>query len=84
MNAEAQIALRRELAQRVGGGLEITLYWDPITDRVSLHVYHQATEETITFPIASARALDAFRHPFAYLPRQGTTLPDHLAAHLRN
>jgi hypothetical protein len=84
MNTDAHIALRRELAQRVGGGLEITLYWDPIADRVSVDVYHLATEETITFPIASDRALDAFRHPFAYLPRQRTTLPEHLAAQLLN
>src|SRR5262249_1094954 len=35
---------RRELAQRVNGGLEITLYWPPEDNSTSLEVFHLATE----------------------------------------
>jgi hypothetical protein len=58
---------RRELDQRAGGGLEITLYWHPEDNRTSVEVYHLATEETISFPVPAAQALDAFHHPFAHL-----------------
>jgi len=51
---------RRELAHRVSDGLEITLYWDAEHGSISVEVYHAATEETITFPVAREHALDAF------------------------
>jgi len=63
---------RRELAHRVSGGLEITLYWRPHDDVVSIAVYQLATEETISFRVPSDRALDAFQHPFVYLPDRGS------------
>jgi hypothetical protein len=58
---------RRELAQRVNGGLEITLYWHPFDNATSIDVYEMATEETISFLVPSDRALDAFHHPFVHL-----------------
>ena len=58
---------RRELAQRVNGGLEITLYWHPHDNATSIDVYETATEATISFPVPPGRALDAFYHPFAHL-----------------
>ena len=60
---------RRELAQRSGDGLEVSLYWDPRDD--SLTVVVQDTREGGRFeiPVQGARALDAFEHPFAYLAR---------------
>ena len=63
-------ATRRELARRVTGGLEITLYWDAHDNTTSIEVHQTATAETIAFPVAGGRALDAFYHPFAHLPRQ--------------
>jgi hypothetical protein len=60
----------RELAQRVNGGLEITLYWHPDHNGTSVEVYHQATGETIAFPVPADRALDAFHHPFVHLAEQ--------------
>jgi len=70
MNATAFTTLTRELARRVGGGLEITLYWHPEDDSTSIDVYHLATEETISFPVPADQALDAFHHPFAHLAEQ--------------
>ena len=61
---------RRELAQRRNGGLEITLYWHPHDNSTSVDVYETATEETISFPVPAALALDAFHHPFAHLGNQ--------------
>jgi hypothetical protein len=59
---------RRELASRVSGGIEVTLYWSAHDDSTSIELWQAATEETLTFAIAREQALDAFYHPFAYLP----------------
>jgi hypothetical protein len=61
---------RRELASRVNGGLEITLYWNADDNTTSVHVYQPATDETIAFPVVPDLALDAFHHPFAHLAGQ--------------
>ena len=61
---------RRELARRVSGGLEITLYWHPDDNGTSVEVYHRATGETIAIPVAADRALDAFHHPFVHFAEQ--------------
>ena len=62
----APLTPRRELAQRVSGGIEVTLYWSP-AEGTTVDVRHVATEELITFPVAPERALDAYYHPFAHL-----------------
>jgi hypothetical protein len=64
------IVPRRELARRVNGGLEITLYWDVRDNSTTIEVPHVDTAETIAFPVAAHRALDAFHHPFAHLAEQ--------------
>lgn len=56
---------RRELARRVTGGLEITLYWSADDNSTTIEVWQAATDETLCFGVASDRALDAFYHPFA-------------------
>ncbi|HEX6702477.1 MAG TPA: hypothetical protein VF101_17250 [Gaiellaceae bacterium] len=61
---------RRELAQRVTGGLEITLYWNAYDNSTSIEIHTQAIEETVSFPVPAHRALDAFHHPFAHLTPQ--------------
>jgi len=69
-NTTLTFAARRELARRVNGGLEITLYWDAHDNTNSIEVRQQASAETIAFPVAGDLALDAFHHPFAHLPTQ--------------
>jgi hypothetical protein len=59
---------RRELARRVSGGIEVTLYWSPEDGGTSIRIWQPASEETITFGVARERALDAYHHPFAHLP----------------
>jgi hypothetical protein len=59
---------RRELAHRVSGGIEITLYWSAEDNSTSVEVWHPASEQTLRFGVALERALDAFYHPFSQLP----------------
>ena len=76
--------LRRELAHRASDGLEITLYWSPDENATSVEVYHRATGETIGFPVAADRALDAFHHPFAHLAEQSAVHTTSATASDRN
>ena len=59
---------RRELARRVNGGIEVTLYWSPLDNSTSVEIWQPATDETLLFTVAQDRALEAFDHPFAHLP----------------
>ena len=68
---------RRELARRVNGGIDVTLYWNTDDNSISVEVWQPATEETLLFTVAKERALEAFHHPFAHLP---TTFDDLMAA----
>ena len=58
----------RELARRVSGGIEVTLYWSPEDGGTSIRIWKLATEEAVTVGVARERALDAYHHPFAHLP----------------
>jgi hypothetical protein len=58
---------RRELARRVSGGIEITLYWSAADNDTSIEVWQPDSGETLAFSIPPERALDAFYHPFAQL-----------------
>lgn len=62
---------RRELAYRLTGGLEVTLYWHAYDNSTSIDVHQLETDETISFPVPADRALDAFHHPFAHLASKG-------------
>jgi hypothetical protein len=58
---------RRELAHRLSDGIEVALYWDTVGDTLSLEVYDARTDEFYEIDVPRDRALDAFRHPFAYI-----------------
>jgi hypothetical protein len=68
MSAVAVFEPRRELARRVSGGLEVTLYWSADDNCTSVEVWQHASSETVAFVVARERAFDAFYHPFAHLP----------------
>jgi hypothetical protein len=59
---------RRELARRVSGSIEITLYWRPEGNSTSIEVRQRASGERLAFVVPRDVALDAFYHPFAHLP----------------
>ena len=69
MSTAPSLDSRRELAHRLSGGIEVTLYWCERDDTTSVEVWHAASEETLVFEVAREHALEAFYHPFAHLPR---------------
>ena len=62
------LGVRRQLAQRSTGGLEVTLYWTAESNSTTVEVWQPATREVIAFPVSPDNALDAFNHPFAHPP----------------
>jgi predicted metal-dependent phosphoesterase TrpH len=62
---------RRELANRVSNGIEVSLCWGPVTGEVVVEVIDHGAEQVFEFSVPSGRALDAFHHPYAYASRQG-------------
>jgi hypothetical protein len=57
----------RELDARAGDGIAVRLLWRPSVDRVYLDLRDGRSGEQFLVAVAGADALDAFRHPFAYL-----------------
>lgn len=57
----------RELDHRTGHGIEVSLLWDPESDRVFLAVEDHQLEESIRLEVPAADALQAFRHPYVYI-----------------
>lgn len=62
--------LVQELAWRVSGNLEVTLFWDLRSGDTHIELRHAAIKEPISFRVPPGHALDAFQHPFPYLERQ--------------
>ena len=80
MTAAALLEPLRELAHRVSGGVEVTLYWSADDNRTSIQIWQHETNETLAFPVPREHALDAFYHPFAHLRAVTAELP-HQGAH---
>ena len=60
-----------ELDHRQSDGVHVTLLWDRTTNRITVVVYDEALDGAFEVEIAPDRALDAFRHPYAYAAAQG-------------
>jgi hypothetical protein len=58
----------RELAHRVGADIEVSLFWRPADNSLLLLLVEVPTGVVFEFPVAHEEALDAFNHPYAYLP----------------
>lgn len=65
----------RELDQRSGGGLEVTLLWSERTGSVFVCVEDGQASTGFHFAVDPADALDAFHHPYAYSRRRVGALP---------
>jgi hypothetical protein len=65
-----------DLANRKSDGIDVTLWWTPADDSVSVEVLHFASESTFELVVDRDRALDAFYHPFAYAARRSPELLD--------
>jgi hypothetical protein len=62
----SKAAGRRELAQRAGNGIEVTLFWTGSTNVVTIAVSDSHSSEELEFEVDGRCALDAFNHPYAY------------------
>jgi hypothetical protein len=59
-----------ELDHRINDGIDVTLLWNSITNRVSVAVEDQQTGEFFELKVVDPDdALIAFHHPYAYASR---------------
>ena len=63
------ITRRTELAHRTSDGIDIYLFWNEPTSRVTIDVCDTRTEESFELEVDGRYALDAFNHPYAYTVR---------------
>ena len=70
----ATTAQRSELAHRSTDGIEVSLFWSKPTNRVTIELVDNRIDERLEFEVAHNKALDAFRHPYAYAPAQALDL----------
>jgi hypothetical protein len=75
MHTKVNLPGLRELDQRSGGGLEVTLLWSERTGSVFVCVEDQQTKTGFHFAVDPAQALEAFNHPYAYRRRRVRALP---------
>jgi hypothetical protein len=57
----------RELDYRESDGISVSLLWYEDSDRVVLRLVDSETDEVFELDVAHGDALDAFRHPYAYI-----------------
>jgi hypothetical protein len=65
---------RSELAHRSTDGTEVSLFWSKPSNRVTIELVDNRIDERLEFEVAHNRALDAFRHPYAYAPARALDL----------
>jgi hypothetical protein len=61
------LTIPRELDHRESDGVSVTLLWYEDSNRVALHVVDSDSDEEFDLEVAGRDALDAFRHPYAYI-----------------
>jgi hypothetical protein len=71
---------KRELAFRVNDGINVSLFWTKVGDILTLEVYDERGDQFYECEVPRGRALDAFRHPFAYITEFGTAASVHPCA----
>jgi hypothetical protein len=70
----------RELAHRATSTVEVTLLWRQTDNMVTLRLVEVATGIEFEFGVRPEDALDAFNHPYAYMPSPTVESLDLLAA----
>jgi hypothetical protein len=61
-----------DLAQRIDGGLDVTLLWNEVTNDLSVLVADERSGDFFGIEVTQAGdALDVYRHPFAYAAARG-------------
>ena len=62
----------RELDCRIHDGIDVSLLWNPRTKGVSVAVTDTRHGESFAFGVEPGDALEAFRHPYAYVAHGDT------------
>lgn len=71
----------RELAHRTAHDIDVSLFWRPEENSLLLLLVEVPTGVLFEIPVLPEDALDAFHHPYAYLPaRPADPWPELLAA----
>jgi hypothetical protein len=73
-------AQRRELAHRSADGIEVSLFWDKVGNRVTIEVIDRHLGGRIGFEVARDRARHAFHHPCVNAPAEAPQLVETSAA----
>ena len=71
------VTRRIELAHRTSNGIDVYLFWNESTSRITIGVIDARTDDSFELQVDGRHALDAFNHPFAYAARADTA---HLGA----
>jgi hypothetical protein len=58
----------RELAHRTANDIDVSLFWRPADNALLLLLVEVPTGVLFEVPVPPEHALDAFNHPYAYLP----------------
>ena len=69
-----------ELAHRATSDVDVTLLWRQVDNMVTLRLVEVGTGVEFEFGVRPEDALDAFNHPYAYLPSPIAVSLDLLAA----
>ncbi len=70
----------RELNHRRNDGIDVTMFWDSATDRVTVAVNDAKAGEAFEILVAPGeRAMDVFTHPYAYRAARPAQQPPTLA-----
>jgi hypothetical protein len=75
-----EAAKSRELAYRITNSVEVTLFWRKLDNALTLRLHEVATGIEFEFGVRPEDALEAFNHPYAYLPDPNTGSLEMLAA----
>jgi hypothetical protein len=65
----------RELAARESDGFRVVLRWHPREDAVTVTLEDTRDGDRLDLIVPRERALHAFYHPFAYVPRTAAFAP---------
>ena len=57
---------RTELAHRTSDGIDVYLFWNEPTSRVTVCVLDGRSDDGFELELDGRQALDAFNHPFAF------------------
>ena len=71
----------RELDARTGDGFALRLFRHSATATVTVSVFDATHAQSFELVVDPGKALDAFRHPFAYAAFQGIPFATPLQAH---